>query len=161
MTNKRLRGDEHWFLSFLIATCAERLAIELPERRREQPMKKFGLCLVLVCACSFWAVAQDSSDKGKADTRTVTGCLQQTSHNNQFLLKANDGSSWNVSSDTASLAEHVGHTVSVTGVVSNSTAHNLKEDAKDAAKDSGMKKSNTEHGHLKVTDVKMVSDSCK
>jgi len=51
--------------------------------------------------------------------------------------------------------------VTATGVVSNATAHNLKEDAKDAAKDSGMKKSNTEHGHLKVTDVKMVSDSCK
>ena len=32
--------------------------------------------------------------------------------------------------------------------------------AKDAAKDSGMKKDNTEHGHLKVTDLKMVSDSC-
>ena len=123
-------------------------------------MKKFGLCLVLVCACSFWAVAQDSNDKGKADTRTVTGCLQQTSHNNQFLLKANDGSSWSVSSDTASLAEHVGHTVSVTGVVSNSTAHNMKEDAKDVAHDSGMKKHNAEHGHMKVTDVQMVSTSC-
>jgi len=24
-----------------------------------------------------------------------------------------------------------------------------------------MKKDNSEHGHLKVTDVKMVSDSCK
>jgi hypothetical protein len=30
------------------------------------------------------------------------------------LLKANDGSSWDVKSDTASLAEHVGHTVTVT-----------------------------------------------
>jgi hypothetical protein len=37
----------------------------------------------------------------------------------------------------------------------------MKEDAKDAAHDSGMKKSNTEHGHLKITDVQMVSDSCQ
>jgi hypothetical protein len=59
------------------------------------------------------------------------------------------------------LAEHVGHTVTATGVVSNATMHNMKEDAKDAAKDSGMKKSDTEHGHMKITDVKMVSESCK
>jgi hypothetical protein len=39
--------------------------------------------------------------------------------------------------------------------------HNMKEDTKEMAKDAGMKKSDSEHGHLKVTDVKMVSDSCK
>jgi hypothetical protein len=59
------------------------------------------------------------------------------------------------------LAEHVGRTVTATGVVSNATAHNMKEDAKDAAKDSEMKKSDTEHGHMTITDVKMVSESCK
>jgi hypothetical protein len=36
----------------------------------------------------------------------------------------------------------------------------MKEDTKEMASDAGMKKSNTEHGHLKVTNVKMVSDSC-
>ncbi len=35
-----------------------------------------------------------------------------------------------------------------------------KSITKDMAHDAGMKKENTEHGHLKVTDVKMVSDSC-
>jgi len=55
----------------------------------------------------------------------------------------------------------VGHTISATGVVSNSTAHNLKEDAKDTAKDTGMKKNNNEHGHLKITDMQMVSESCQ
>jgi hypothetical protein len=58
------------------------------------------------------------------------------------------------------LAEHVGHTVSATGVVSNAKMHNMKEDTKDMAHDSGATKENNEHGHLKVTDVKMVSDSC-
>ena len=37
------------------------------------------------------------------------------------------------------LASHVGHTISATGVVSNTTAQNLNEDAKDAANDTGMK----------------------
>jgi hypothetical protein len=43
--------------------------------------------------------------------------------------------------------------VSATGVVSNATAHNLKEDAKDAAADAHMKKSNSEHGHMKITSA--------
>jgi hypothetical protein len=105
-------------------------------------------------------MAQDTDAKGKEGTRTVTGCLQKTSHAHEFLLKANDGSSWNVKSDTVALADHVGHTVTATGVVKNSTAHNLKEDTKDMAHDTGMKKSNNEHGHMTVTDVQMVSTSC-
>jgi hypothetical protein len=53
-----------------------------------------------------------------------------------------------VRSSKVALAEHVGHTVTATGVVSNAAMH---KDAKDAAKDSGMKTSDDEHGHLKAT----------
>ena len=120
-------------------------------------MRSIFLSLVLACMVSAFTMAQD---KDKDSTRTVTGCLQKTSHANEFLLLANDGSSWKVRSDTVSLGEHVGHTVSATGVVSNSTAHNMKEDTKDMAHDTGIKKHNAEHGNLKVTDVQMVSDSC-
>jgi len=79
----------------------------------------------------------------------------------QFLLTGNDGSTWEVTSSKVALAEHVGHTVTVTGVVSNAKMHNLKEGTKEMAKDSGMTKSDAEHSHLKATDVKMVSESCK
>jgi len=120
-------------------------------------MRSIFLSLVLACMVSAFTMAQD---KDKDSTRTVPGCLQKTSHANEFLLLANDGSSWKVRSDTVSLGEHVGHTVSATGVVSNSTAHNMKEDTKDMAHDTGIKKHNAEHGNLKVTDVQMVSDSC-
>lgn len=124
-------------------------------------MKKLVMCMLLACFSSVLILAQDNTnDKGKADTRTETGCLQKTSHANQYLLVANDGSSWNLKSDTVSLGEHVGHTVTVTGAVANSTAHNMKEDTKDMAHDTGVKKNNSEHGKLNVTDVQMVSDSC-
>jgi len=99
--------------------------------------------------------------KEKTDVRDVTGCLSKGDSAKEFLLTGNDGSTWEVRSSRVDLAEHVGHTVTATGVVSNATMHNLKEDAKDAAKDSGMKKSDAEHGHMKITDVKMVSDSCQ
>jgi hypothetical protein len=124
-----------------------------------------GLLLGLILAGfgGSWLLAQQdemSSEKGKSDTRTVTGCLSKGDGDNEYLLTANDGSTWEIRSSSMSLADHVGHTVSATGVVSNSTMHNLKEDAKDAAHDTGAKKSNSEHGHMKVTDVQMVGDSC-
>jgi len=122
--------------------------------------------LLLVAFGSIGTFAQDSNSdaKSKADTRTITGCLSKgdnSASSNEYLLTASDGSSWEVRSDAVSLAEHVGQTVSATGVVKNATAHNLKEDAKDAAADAHMKKNNTEHGHMTITEVKTVSQSCQ
>jgi len=105
-------------------------------------------------------VAEDSSSKGKSDTRAITGCLSQGDSAKEFNLKADDGSTWEVRSSTVSLADHVGHKITATGVVSNATAHNMKEDTKDMAHDAGVTKENNEHGHLKVTAIQMVSDSC-
>jgi hypothetical protein len=121
------------------------------------------LCLVLAGFSTCWLLAQDdtSSGKSKSDTRTITGCLTKGDSANEFLLTGNDGSTWEVRSDSVSLADHVGHEVQATGVVDHVTAHNLKEDAKDAASDAHMKKDNTEHGHMTITEVQMVSDSCK
>lgn len=126
-------------------------------------MKSASLCLFLVLGlCSVWLVAQDtnSDTKGKAETRTITGCLQKGESSDEFNLIANNGSTWEVKSTQANLADHVGHTVKVTGVVEHNKMHNLKEDAKDAAHDAGMKKENREHGHLTATDVQMVSGTC-
>ena len=117
---------------------------------------KTKLLLSVVLACCTLGFAKE-----KADVRDVTGCLSKGDSANEFLLTGSDGSTWEVRSSKVALAEHVGHTVTATGVVSNATMHNMKEDAKDAAKDSGMTKSDSEHGHMKVTVVKMVSDSCK
>jgi len=128
-------------------------------------MNRLLLCLVLAGLTASWAVAQDetSDSKSKSDVRTVTGCLTKGDSADEFLPTGNDGSTWEVrgSKSSVDLASHVGHTISATGVVSNATAHNLKEDAKDVEKDTGMKKNNTEHGHLKITDVQMVSNSCQ
>ena len=117
---------------------------------------KTSLLLCLVLAASTFGFAKE-----KGDVRDITGCLSKGDSANEFLLTGSDGSTWEVRSSKVALGDHVGHTVTATGVVSNAKMHNMKEDAKDAATDSGMKKSNEEHGHLKVTDLKMVSESCK
>jgi hypothetical protein len=126
-------------------------------------MMKIFLCLLVTGLMSTWAMGQDSSpdSKSKNDVRSVTGCLTQGDSASEFRLTETDGSTWEMHNSSAvTLNPHVGHQVTVTGAVSNAKMHNMKEDAKDAAKDSGMKKSNAEHGHLKPTDVQMISDSC-
>ena len=97
----------------------------------------------------------------KGNVREITGCLSKGDSAHEFLLTGDDGSTWEVRSSRVALGKHVGHTITATGVVSHAKMHNLKEDTKEMARDTGMKKSDTEHGHMRITAVKMVSDSCK
>jgi hypothetical protein len=109
-------------------------------------LNRLLLCLVLAGLTASWAVAQERTgdSKSKSDVRTVTGCLTKGDSADEFMLTGNDGSTWEVR-----------------GSQSGVDLASLKEDTKDAAKDTGVKKNNTEHGHLKITDVQMVSDSCQ
>jgi hypothetical protein len=118
--------------------------------------------VLLLSGCANSAFAQD---KPKSKVRTITGCLSKAKGGDEYLLTGKNGSTWEVhskdSSDSqVSFSDHVGHTVTATGVVSHSKLHNLKEDAKETAKDTGATKEDKEHGHLTVTSVKMVSESC-
>jgi len=115
---------------------------------------KLLLCVILA-GCTFGVA------KEKADVRDITGCLSKGDSAKEFVLTGNDGSTWEVASGKVALAEHVGHTVTATGVVSNATMHNMKEDAKDTAKDAGANNSTREHGHLTITSMKMVGESCR
>ena len=125
-------------------------------------MKKLIFCVILAALSTAWAMAQDTDDANKStsNVRSITGCLTQGDSANEYQLTASDGSTWEVRSDKVTLADHVGQEVSATGVVSHSKMHNLKEDSKDAAKDTGVKKNNAEHGHLTITDLQKVSSSC-
>jgi hypothetical protein len=108
-------------------------------------------------AISPLVVAQDSSKPDKsAEVRSITGCLSKGDDAGEFKVTVNDGSTWEVKSKTVKLSPHVGHTVTVTGEVWQSDMHGAKEKTKEAV-DPNAK----EHGHLNVTKVAMVSDSCK
>ena len=107
------------------------------------------------------AMAQDETKTTHKKTRTLTGCLQKAEDAKEYNLTTKDGGTWEVKSDSVKLAPHVGHTMTITGVVSNATLHGAKEDAKSEAKEHGLDKDSTEHGHMTVTNVKMVSSSCQ
>jgi hypothetical protein len=107
------------------------------------------------------ASAQETQKTTHKKTRTLTGCLQKSDDAHEYKLTTEDGGTWEIKSDTVKLREHIGHTVKITGVVSNATLHGAKEDAKDEAKEHGIDKDSTEHGHMTVTNLSMVSHTCK
>ena len=120
----------------------------------------------LLLSAAGLATAQDataqtpSANDAHSNVRTLTGCLRQGDNAHEFELMAQDGSTWELRSDAVNLASHVGHTVTITGAVAHPTMHGMKEDTKKEAQEHGIDKSATEHGHLTVTNLSMVSDSC-
>jgi len=124
-------------------------------------LNRLLLCVALAAMTTLWAVGQDSDSKSKGEVRTMTGCLTKTG-GNEYLLTATDGSTWEIHGNSSiDLASNVNHSVEVKGAVSNSKMHNMKEDEKNMAHDAGMKKNNAEHGHLKVTDIHSVGETCQ
>src|ERR1700751_1584013 len=109
--------------------------------------------LIFVCG-TLMAKAQDT-DQSHAKTRPITGCLQNGDNSHEYKLIAKDGGRWDLKSDSVNMSEHVGHMVKVTGVVSNATADNMKEDVK-----KGVDKDSKETGDMTVTNLTMVSASC-
>jgi hypothetical protein len=112
--------------------------------------------LVVMFAVS--ATAQETAKKTHQKVRTVTGCLHK---DGEYELRTKSGSTWELKSDTVEIAPHLGHTITVTGAVEHAKLHGMKEDTKSEMKEHGIDKGATEHGHLKVTSLKMVSESCK
>jgi hypothetical protein len=106
------------------------------------------------------AAARDTTKTTHKKTRTLTGCLQKGEDANEYNFAAKGGGTWEIKSDTVKLDEHVGHTVKIVGVVSNATAHGMKEDMKEEMKEHGMNKHTSERGHMTVTHLTMVGDTC-
>ncbi|MFY9801960.1 MAG: hypothetical protein WA211_15415 [Candidatus Acidiferrales bacterium] len=140
-------------------------------------MQKLFTLLALLAAITFLPSrlqAQENGGSGQentpsANTTTATGCLQAGHKAGHYTLAAEDGTTYHLRSKTVDLAEHVGHTVTVTGRVPQGrpagepvAPSSLSSDPKVAAQSGGGQGSGHGGGHmLIVTDLKMVSDSCK
>jgi Protein of unknown function (DUF5818) len=110
----------------------------------------------LALAPTFVTVTFAQEGDKDAKIRTLTGCITKPESGKEFQLTTADGSTWELHSKTVKLRPHLGHTVTVSGRVWQADMHGAKEKTKEAV-DPDAK----EHGHLSVTDVVMVSDSCK
>src|SRR5450755_1868203 len=81
------------------------------------------LILVGLSATLLYGAPQMANDKASAGSdQTVTGCLQKGVEPVGFFVIGADNQHWELySSGEVSLADHVGHTVTVTGSVANRT----------------------------------------
>jgi len=124
-------------------------------------MKNKLLLSMIAVSTLLLVPAIGSSSEDKDEVRTLTGCLAKAEGAHEYKLTTENGSTWELHSKTVRLSPHRGHTVTVTGKVRHADLHEAKEKAKDEMKEHGIDKDATEHGHLKVTSISMVSDSCK
>ena len=128
--------------------------ILFPQLARALP--SFALQTGQACAsCHIGAYGPQLTAFGRAFK--LGGYTQKGGEEGGFILAGDDGSTWELSGKTVKLDEHVGHKVKLTGTpVHGSKAHEATMEANEK-KESGGK----EYADLKVTRLKMVSDSCK
>ena len=122
---------------------------------------KWALSVVAACSLSLLPTLSFAGNNGQGEersdrsekVRTITGCLEK--QGDDYELRSDNGSTWELKGDAVNLSDHVGQTVRVTGTVDHAKMHGAKEKAKEKTEDNP-----TEHGHLTVTNLKTVGHGC-
>ena len=116
------------------------------------------LFISLVPALSLYGTPQTGAEEASAGSKqSVTGCLQKGDEAGGFTVTGADGKVWELHSKSVQLADHVGHTVTVTGSTDKGSMTEEEKIEANEKKEAGDK----EQGDLRVGTLKMVSDSCK
>ena len=91
-------------------------------------------------------VVEARQKEPKQKTITISGCLQKGDEANEFAMTEAGGKKYELTSTRVALKDHIGHKVTVTGTLK---AGDRDEEAEGWA------------GQVQVTNLKMISDSCK
>jgi hypothetical protein len=117
------------------------------------------LCPLLLCGQDTMQNSQSGMGQNGMSNHhmvNVTGCLKKGSEDGGYYITGQDGKTWELSSKTVDLSEHVNHTVSVSGnEMQGSKADEVKTEESEKAESGGGK-----YSDLKVAQLKMVSASC-
>ncbi len=101
--------------------------------------------------------APQMADEKASAAQTATGCLQKGTEPGGFFLISTDNKHWELYTNPGvSLADHIGHTITVTGTV----AHRSKAQEAKSQPYEQKEMGGRQHGDLQVSSVKMVSASC-
>jgi len=126
-------------------------------------MNRLGRFLVLTAVTlvlgSYVTQAAFAEEKGSGAKTTVTGCLQKGDEANEFSITGEDGKTYGLRSSSVDLSKHLGHKVTVTGTLKPESHEKEKNETKET--EAREKKASPEVGDVSVTDLTMVSDSCK
>ena len=117
--------------------------------------KKFSLWLVPLAFFSLLPMLLSAQEAGEKHSTSVTGCLKQGTDAGGYYLVAQDGKMYELTGNGASLAEHVGHTITVTG-------HTVKlPEAQESKKEASEKQESGGNSYVDflAASVKMVSTS--
>ena len=94
----------------------------------------------------------------------VTGCLQKGSGPDEYTLTSDDGRKFTLHSTSVSLAEHVGHKVTVSGKMAGAGSEGASSTTTRGSASQGGQSSSSaqgaESGNIDVTHLKMVSATC-
>jgi hypothetical protein len=136
--------------------------------KRSRIMKKLmfaTLGFILFTPSVFWAQdtatapQEKQTKKSMSHTKIVTGCLQKGDEPGEFSITGKDGRTWGLRSSSVKLEQHVGHEVTVTGSAHREPkAQEKAEEKKEGQMENAAGKE--ENGHLSVTSLKMVSETC-
>ena len=103
-----------------------------------------------------YGAPQTGSDK-MSSIQTVTGCVQKGSEPVGFFIVSADGTHWELyPSGKVSFADHVGHTVTVTGPIAKRTPAQEEKSQPYEKKEIGT----SAHHDLQVSSLKMISETC-
>jgi len=106
------------------------------------------LALAVVITLVIYVAAQT-----KAESKTVTGCLQKGDQPDEFSITDASGNTYGLRSTSLKLADHLGHKVTVTG--------RMKGDKEDDEEREEKGSNKHEIGDIQVTNLTMVSASCQ
>jgi hypothetical protein len=130
--------------------------------------KTLLLALTLVLSAA-WMHAQTSSSQTGSSTSSnssqtsnsgqtkVQGCLEGSSGN--YTLKADSGTTYQLTGDTAKLSKHVGHEVEITGSTSNASSASTPSSGTSASGTSSSTSGSSQES-LNVDKVKHISATC-
>ena len=104
------------------------------------------------------ATQEKQEHKPTSHIKTVTGCLQKGDEAGEFSITGEDGKTWELTSKSVKLDEHVGHQVTVTG----SAHRESKAEEKAEKKEGQMEKAagKEEYDNLRVTNLRIVGETC-
>jgi len=130
-----------------------------------------GLCSVLLFVTSTLhpsLAAQSSPDQADSpgaqekqarklatQTKTITGCLQKGYEPDEFSIAGEDGKVWGLRSSAVKLDGHLGHKVTVSGLIT----HESKAGETKRGKTERVP-GNEESADLRVASLKVVSETC-
>ena len=122
-----------------------------------QKLVRLCILFAFALAVSAYLVPSASAQEKMAGGKTtVTGCLQKGDEPGEYSITGEDGKTYGLRSRAVNLSQHLGHKVTIIGTLRPESAEKEKGKAEEHEK-----KEAAEAGDIRVTDLKMVSDTCK